>query len=745
MPLDGFLLDVQPDFDRNRMTSWVLGVGGPRVRVRDRFAPTFYVHGARDDVNHLARTLKTFRSVESLEFENRRLELGRAPLREVLAVTVGRLEEFSRLPKMIDAAGGYRRFTLYNVELSLAQRYMFERGLFPTAHLRLHPGPAFEVDDSRLSTDYPMPPFRQALLSAVPRAARKIPNLQDPVGSATLVTEATGGGEPQVDTVEGEEETVLRGLFASMVRRDPDIVITHGGDSFLLPYLYARARAAGLDEDTFFLGREPQAFKAARRQRSYFSYGKVVYKPAAHTLRGRVHFDRGSSFSFGQSGLWGTVELSRLSGLPLQTTARQSPGTAISSMEVHRAMEDGALVCWKKNVPEEFKGLDQLFLADRGGFIFEPRVGAHSGILELDFTSLYPNIMVKHNLSLETLNCKCCRGGARRVPVLDYHICEREFGLIPRVLGPLVERRTRYKRLKKELKVSDPAAARVFEERCTMLKWVLVTSFGYTGYKNARFGKIECHEAINAFAREIMLKTMRVAEISGFEVLHGIIDSLWLKPRRGACGPEELVRRIEDAIGIQISLEGTYRWIVFLPNKESKVGALNRYYGLFEDGEFKVRGIELRKHDTPPFFREVQTEILRLLSAARDGEAFLRMMPEVDALAERHKARLKAGQVAPADLVYARSVSKSIEEYRQFNHQLACLKQLREHGVEAAAGETVRFVVTNAASRDWKTRVRAAELMDKDTPYDGGFYCREIDRMVSTMFDFARVAPESCR
>jgi DNA polymerase elongation subunit (family B) len=351
--------------------------------------------------------------------------------------------------------------------------------------------------------------------------------------------------------------------------------------------------------------------------------------------------------------------------------------------------------------------------------------------------------MVKHNLSLETLNCKCCRGGARRVPVLDYHICTREFGLIPRVLGPLVERRTRYKRLKKELKVSDPAAAQIFEERCTMLKWVLVTSFGYTGYKNARFGKIECHEAINAFAREIMLETMRIAELSGFEVLHGIIDSIWLKPRRGACAPEEVVRRIEDAIGIQISLEGTYRWIVFLPNKDSKVGALNRYYGLFEDGEFKIRGIELRKHDTPPFFREVQTEILRLLSAARDGEAFLRMMPEVDVLARRHKARLKAGQVARVDLVYSRSVSKSIEEYRQFNHQLACLKQLREHGVEPAAGETVRFVVTNAGSKDWHARVRAAELLEKDTPYDAGFYCREVDRMVSTMLDFARVAPSA--
>src|SRR6202521_5815545 len=34
------------------------------------------------------------------------------------------------------------------------------------------------------------------------------------------------------------------------------------------------------------------------------------------------------------------------------------------------------------------------------------------------------------------------------------------------------------------------------------LKWLLVCCFGYTGYKNARFGQIEAHEAINAVARE---------------------------------------------------------------------------------------------------------------------------------------------------------------------------------------------------------------------------------------------------
>jgi len=54
-----------------------------------------------------------------------------------------------------------------------------------------------------------------------------------------------------------------------------------------------------------------------------------------------------------------------------------------------------------------------------------------------------------------------------------------------------------------------------------LLKWLLVTSFGYMGYNKARFGRIECHESITAYGREILLQTIDLAEEMGFEILHG--------------------------------------------------------------------------------------------------------------------------------------------------------------------------------------------------------------------------------
>lgn len=87
--------------------------------------------------------------------------------------------------------------------------------------------------------------------------------------------------------------------------------------------------------------------------------------------------------------------------------------------------------------------------------MIEPKVGLHENVFEVDFASLFPNIMVNHN------------------------ICERRTGLVPRVLAPLIERRMTYK---KRI-VEEPLRAEEYEKKQNLLKWLLVTSFGYMGFE----------------------------------------------------------------------------------------------------------------------------------------------------------------------------------------------------------------------------------------------------------------------
>ena len=77
---------------------------------------------------------------------------------------------------------------------------------------------------------------------------------------------------------------------------------------------------------------------------------------------------------------------------------------------------------------------------------------------------------------------------------------------------------------------------------------------------------------------------MEVAQKAGYEVIHGIIDSLWVKPQKSCVKPNHLSRMISKHTGIRMDIEGHYKWIVFLPSKNTGVGALNRYYGMFDNG-----------------------------------------------------------------------------------------------------------------------------------------------------------------
>jgi DNA polymerase elongation subunit (family B) len=78
-----------------------------------------------------------------------------------------------------------------------------------------------------------------------------------------------------------------------------------------------------------------------------------------------------------------------------------------------------------------------------------------------------------------------------------------------------------------------------------------------------------------------------MAEEAGFEVIHGIVDSLWLKkPSASIEDYEKLCKAITEQSNIPISFEGRYKWIAFLPSKtHPRVGVLNRYYGVMEDGK----------------------------------------------------------------------------------------------------------------------------------------------------------------
>jgi len=711
----GHILDSYADFKKNVMVTWLID-NGKSSRVEDKFEPSFYVYSSQNNLFKLASDLQDIPQVKYLNFTRYRLSLD-FEKKLVLEITPRTLSSLKKLALMIDKWGNYRTYELYNVDIRLPTRYLQHKGVFSNAKVKWD-GIQFILLDDQWAIDYDYPEFRTLSFNIERKTGFQ--SLHEPIKAITIDDETIGE--------ENEADTILTAV-KHIREKDPDILYTIEGDSFLLPYIYYRAKEYNISKDVNFGRDKAQGKRPVKQAKSYFSYGQIVYRPAFYTLKGRAHIDQHSSFLYGESGLRGLVDISRCANIPLQLQSRLGPGTAISQIQVNRAMQKGYLIPWKKNMPENCKTARQLLISDRGGLILSPSAGLHDNVVEIDFASLYPNIMLKYNISPETMLCDCCYDSYITVPQLGYHICYRNSGLLPEVLKSILFRRFCFKARTKNKKY-DPA---IYKEIQQVWKWILIVCFGYTGYRNARFGRIECHESITAFARDILLDAVEVAEQVGYKVLHGIIDSLWVKATKKDSDPRTLSRMIGKKIGIKIDVEGQYKWIVFLPSKQFDVGALNRYYGLFKNGELKVRGIELRQRNTPDFLRDVQRNILNVLKKANNTQEFYELVPSaVDTILESGK-RIIDGMDELSKLVFKNRISRYITEYKVNNLVKSALLQLRDLGVQVEPGQYVQYIVTNEHTRNYKHRVCVVESITGDEQIDVDYYLRQIAKCAESL------------
>jgi len=438
----------------------------------------------------------------------------------------------------------------------------------------------------------------------------------------------------------------------------------------------------------------------------------------------------------------GLFEIARTCRVPLHTVARSSIGSSMSSIQFYQAIKDDILIPRNKSIPEAFKSAYELLVGDRGGFVYEPQVGIHDDIAEVDFSSMYPVLMVKNNISAETVLCKCCPNSRLRIPDLNYHICEKRVGVVPKSLDLVVSKRLQYKRLKTELK--DEALREVYDKRQAALKWILVTCFGYLGYRNAKFGTIDGHMGVCAFGRDTFLKAARMAEARDFGVIHGIVDSLWLKKKSATVAEYvDLCSEVSEKIGVTLNFEGRYKWIVFLPSKmHPNIGVLNRYYGALENGKVKVSGIEVRRRDTPRFVYNAQMEMIQVLASANDSREFTQKIPEALGVVKAYRQRLLDGDVPTWDLIVTKWLSKHPSRYKQRVSQVIVAEQLMKEGAEVHAGKNEKFLFTDAKNTKYGRRVRAEQLIEKGVNPDLKKYLLLLYASAAGLLNFAGYTTE---
>jgi DNA polymerase elongation subunit (family B) len=889
------------------MAVWLLADGGARLRLVHPWAPRLYYRGSHPALQQAASRLHREREVRAIRCATRR-DLLRGEI-EVMEVTVAEPLAF---PRVVARLAGIDGLTFYNCDIALPQMYFYEHRLFPLGRC------AVEVSDhetiqhimpleSPWEREYTVPPLVVLRLRLEGDPAN--PNH----GHRATLHVATDGEE---SGLMGDTPTdLLEALDRWLRRYDPDIILTEWGDSYLFPRLRQLAATCGRPLP---LNRDLGTGIKTRRPRSYMTYGQIVYTAGGSYLRGRWHLDTTNSFTYEEAELPGLLELARLGRMPVQHTARTSVGTAITSMQLDQAYQDGILIPWRKSNPEAFKSGSELLLTDRGGLTYTPLIGAYEQVGELDFAAMYPAMMSRFNISQETVNCACCRDDpAAQVPGIPHHLCQQRRGLIPQVLERVLERRAYYKTRRA---ATTGAEHHLYDMRQTALKWIgvvcldgntlvlhksenrwriapireivdshlpadapgvkradglavigiddhlqpctrsvrhvikmpapetmlrvrlkwnremLVTPdhpcyvlgdghlqikradqltaedwipmatswkdivhsvetnnliadqasslrfmihsplgfarvrsveriayrekfvycfevdgdpaaffleggvlthncFGYQGYKNARFGQIEAHECTTALGREMLLRAKDVAESQGYTMLHALVDSVWLqRPGATRADYEALARMIVEATGLPIAVEGVYRWIAFVPSRTHPlIGVPNRYFGVFEDGVEKVRGIELRRGDTPPIVAAMQRRMLDLLFQASTLEDVRRSLPAVAGLLEEQCLRLDQHEVRAEELVIRTVLSQDPREYERGIPQAIAAHQLFHAGIALHPGEAIEYIITNAAAKVPEERAVAYARLPGDWSYDAERYAQMLRRATDTL------------
>jgi len=659
----GWLLDLYTH-PRDGLVLWLLCDDTRRRRFRQDFPVTFYAAGPGERLRALWKVLRDQPVEVELSREERR-DLFSGPT-TALAARVLHPHQQPALFRQV--ARQFPDLNFYNTDVSINLHHAALYDTFPLARCHIQTDGRgniehFETLDSPWQLHSRPPPLRVLVME---------PDTDPFHASPTRLNLRTALGRFSVPLE--PRRSLLRTLRERILRYDPDLLLTAWGDTWLLPKLL---EWAGQENLSLPLNRELEAGVIRRQERSYFAYGQVIYRGEQVKLFGRYHIDIHNAVMYRDYGLDGIWELARVTSLPVQTVARVSPGTGISAMQIVTALRQNILVPWHKQEPEALRSAAGQSRTDLGGLVAQPPVGLHRDVAEIDFISMYPSIMRHFNISPELVGEQ-----------------GDEPGLIPKTLAPLLDKRVAIKQALMTLP-HDHADYKRFKAFASAHKWLLVTCFGYLGYKNARFGRIEAHEAVTALGREILLQAKEVAEELGFTVLHMYVDGIWV--RKDGCKTvrdfDPLLVTIHERTGLPIALDGIFRWIAFLPSKQdARLSVANRYFGVFRDGSTKERGIELRRRDTPLFVARTQRNILDILAQAEDGKDLPFYLPEIRALVNERLDVLRRGQIPLGELVVRQHLSRELGEYRTPSPAARAAMQLQGIGKNLRPGQSVRLL-----------------------------------------------------
>lgn len=404
------------------------------------------------------------------------------------------------------------------------------------------------------------------------------------------------------------------------------------------------------------------------------------------------------------------LELVKIVSLPLFDVPRMGFSQLVEWYIMKQAVVYNELFLNKPSYHQMQYRLDQ---RAQGASVFEPKPGLYKDIVVFDFRSLYPSIIVSHNISLDILNCACCRG-TELVPLegKKYWYCKKNKGFVSVIIEDLISRRARIKEIIK--KEEQPDA--LLLARSEALKLLSNAFYGYLGFNPARWYCAECVASTTAYGRYYINKVIKKAREDGFEVLYSDTDSVFLlleeKSEQDALQFMEGINL--DLPGLmELEFEGFYPAGLFVATKTSETGAKKRYALLDTKGHIKIKGFESVRRNVSGIAKKMQEEVLRIILRENDAE-------KAQQYVQKTIDDLRSHKLPVEDMIIGTQLTKEIEQYENIGPHVAAAKRMKEQGRDVFPGSIVQFVIIKGKGKI-RDKVRLPEEVNQED-YDPEYY-----------------------
>ncbi|MDV0444739.1 hypothetical protein MmiAt1_02750 [Methanimicrococcus sp. At1] len=153
----------------------------------------------------------------------------------------------------------------------------------------------------------------------------------------------------------------------------------------------------------------------------------------------------------------------------------------------------------------------------KGGAVLEPVRGLHENVIVLDYKSLYPTIMMAHNLCYTTIvqdrrdleALGLTDSDVEVTPTGGIFVKQNIIkGIVPSILEDLLNRRMETKKLMKQTEGEQEILA--LDATQMALKILLNSYYGYTGYARARLYSMAMASSVTSIGRENIINTERI-------------------------------------------------------------------------------------------------------------------------------------------------------------------------------------------------------------------------------------------